>query len=198
MSSGGTVYGVPKTRSIPETHPTDPLCSYGITKLMTEKYLALFHHERGLDYRVLRPGNAYGERQPLHRHQGAVGVFLSQLAAGQPIEIWGDGQVVRDYVYAGDIAEALVRAATVRDDSARVFNIGSGAGTSLLELVEEMRHVTGVKPTVIMRPSRSFDIPANVLDIALAKKVLGWTPAVPLRDGLCRAWHWIRGNRSAA
>jgi UDP-glucose 4-epimerase len=110
ISSGGTVYGVPGEVPIKESYPTNPLCSYGIVKLTIEKYLALYHQLYGLDYCVIRPSNPFGERQRVTGAQGAVAVFLHKALRDEPIEIWGDGTVVRDFIYVGDLTAALVKA----------------------------------------------------------------------------------------
>ena len=110
VSSGGTVYGPPRSVPVREDHPTEPISSYGVHKLMVEKYLHLEHHLHGLDYCVLRPPNLYGPRQRLDTAQGAVAVFLDRALRGEPIEIWGDGSVVRDYVYIADAIDALLKA----------------------------------------------------------------------------------------
>ena len=107
VSSGGTVYGVPRATPIAEDHPTEPICAYGIHKLAIEKYLHLNWVLHGLDYHVLRVANAYGEGQRTDTAQGAVAAFLERALHGKPVQIWGDGSVVRDYVYVGDIVEAL-------------------------------------------------------------------------------------------
>ena len=106
-SSGGTVYGIPKTVPIAENHPTQPLCSYGIHKLAIEQYLHLYHSLHGLGYCVLRLANPFGERQRSDASQGAVAVFLDQALRGEEITVWGDGCAVRDYVYVGDVARAF-------------------------------------------------------------------------------------------
>lgn len=191
ISSGGTVYGVPRATPIPESHPTDPVCSYGIHKLAVEKYLHLNWALHGLDYCVLRVANAYGEGQRTHDAQGAVAAFLDRALRGQPIEIWGDGTVVRDYVYVGDIVQALLAAA--RHAGARkVFNIGSGVGVSLNELAREVGRAAGRELEVRYAPGRGFDVPANVLDASAAREELGWRPATPLAEGLQRTWEWMR------
>ncbi len=102
ISSGGTVYGVPNSTPINEEHPTNPICSYGISKLTIEKYLNLYYTLYGLDYCVLRLANPYGERQRTTVAQGAVAVFLHRALRNETIEIWGDGSVVRDYIYVSD------------------------------------------------------------------------------------------------
>ena len=184
-SSGGTVYGVPRSVPIDESHPTDPICSYGIHKLMIEKYLQLNQRVHGLDYCVVRPPNLYGPRQRLDIAQGAVAVFLDRALRGKPIQVWGDGSVVRDYLYVEDAAEALVKAAAFEGEP-RVFNIGSGVGTSLKQLIQEIEALLGRPVPVEYAAARTLDVPANVLDASLARRLLGWTPRTSLGEGLRR------------
>ena len=191
ISSGGTVYGVPQATPIPETHPTEPISSYAIHKLAIEKYLHLNRVLYGLDYRILRVSNAYGERQRTDKAQGAVAVFLERALRNQPIQIWGDGSVVRDYVYVGDIVQAFLATLDYRG-AQRIFNIGSGAGVSLNALLRELGGIVGRPLAVEYTPARRFDVPANVLDASLARRELGWQPRTPLADGLRRTWEWLR------
>jgi UDP-glucose 4-epimerase len=190
VSSGGTVYGVPAQIPIPETHPTDPICSYGITKLAIEKYLGLFKQLHGLDYTVLRISNPFGERQRTHASQGAVAVFLGKVLRGEPIEIWGDGSVVRDYIHIADVIDALL-AALDRTGSEHVFNIGSGRGHSLNEILDSIEKVTGHMAVRRYTPSRAFDVPASVLCIERAKHSLGWSPQIDFEHGLQRFVEWL-------
>jgi UDP-glucose 4-epimerase len=190
-SSGGTVYGLPQTVPITEAHPTNPITSYGIVKLAIEKYLGLFRYLHGLDYAVLRISNPYGPFQDPGGQQGAVPVFLHRLHTGQPVTIWGDGSVVRDYLYVSDLVEALKLAAEV-ETRQRVFNVGSGRGTSLNELLAIMAEVTGERPAVEYVPGRVLDVPANVLDIARVRGELGWSPRTELAEGVARTWDWVR------
>lgn len=190
-SSGGTVYGRAERLPIPEDHPTWPLSAHGVVKLTIEKYLHLYHHQSGLEYIILRSANPYGERQDPRRPQGAVGVFLGRLARDEAIEIAGDGSVVRDYFHVGDLAEAY-RLAVETPLAAETFNVGSGQGLSLLELLEVVRRITKHTPSVVHRPARPQDVPANVLDTARLQSRLGWSPTVSLEDGLARTWAWIR------
>ena len=190
LSSGGTVYGIPKYLPIDEAHPTDPLCSYGIGKLAIEKYLELYRSLYGIDYAVLRVSNPYGERQRLTAAQGAVAVFLGKALHKQKITIWGDGSVARDYIYVGDLIASLL---TVMNYSGkqRIFNIGSGSPTTLNALVAAIESVINTKVDLEFLPARAFDVPINVLDIARAKHELGWTPTVNLYDGLLKMKNWI-------
>jgi UDP-glucose 4-epimerase len=189
-SSGGTVYGVPKTVPISEDHPTDPISSYGIVKLAIEKYLSLFHHLHGLDYTVLRISNPYGPYQNPASQQGAVSVFLQRIYAEQPITIWGDGSVVRDYLYVSDLVDAL-EAVSSGETEDKIFNVGSGRGVSLNELIDLMTSVVGERPRVEYLPSRSLDVPASVLDVSRARRGLGWRPETDFEKGIARTWDWI-------
>jgi UDP-glucose 4-epimerase len=185
VSSGGTVYGVPRSIPLDESHPTDPICSYGIHKLAIEKYLCLSHRLHGLDYCIVRPSNLYGPRQRLDVAQGAVAVFLDLASRGKPIQVWGDGSVVRDYVYVEDAAEALLKAAAFEGEQ-KIFNIGSGVGTSLKALIEAIEALLGHPVPVEYGAPRSLDVPANVLDTSLARRHLGWSARTPLAEGLRR------------
>lgn len=189
-SSGGTVYGVPEKLPIAEEHPTDPITSYGSVKLAVEKYLGLFHHLHGLDYAALRISNPYGPWQDPAGQQGAIGVFLERIRTGRPITIWGDGLVVRDYLYVSDLMDALELAA-VTETGRKVFNVGSGRGVSLNELVALMGEIVADEPEVEYLPARSLDVPANVLDVGRVREELGWSPKTDLSEGLALTWRWI-------
>jgi UDP-glucose 4-epimerase len=190
-SSGGTVYGPPEAIPISEDHPTNPISSYGIVKLTIEKYLRLFHHLYGLDYAALRISNPYGPYQNPAGQQGAIGVFLHRIHAGQPVTVWGDGGVVRDYLYIADAVDALGLAASV-ETSNKVMNVGSGQGHSLNELLELIATVVGVQPDIEHLPGRPLDVPVSVLDVRRAKQELGWTPSTEPAEGIARTWEWIR------
>lgn len=190
-SSGGTVYGVPKEVPISEDHPTEPISSYGIVKLAIEKYLHLFHHLYGLDYTALRISNPYGPYQNPAGQQGVISVFLKHLYEGTPITIWGDGSVVRDYLYVTDVVEALELAGG-EETRHKVFNIGSGYGVSLNELLHEITEVVGEWPEVEYVSGRALDVPASVLGVGRAQEEMGWRPRTELAQGIARTWEWIR------
>lgn len=190
-SSGGTVYGRINTDSIDEHHPTDPLCSYGITKLAIEKYLLLYRELHGMRSVVLRIANPYGEGQQPDAIQGAVAVFMGRVLRGHTIDIWGDGSVVRDYIYVQDVVQAMI-AASEYGGRLNVFNVGSGVGVSLLELLAMIEQVTAKKADIIFHPSRSFDVPRNVLNITAAQKELEWTPQIPIIEGLKKTALWMQ------
>jgi len=190
-SSGGTVYGIPVSLPIPETHQTNPLCSYGITKLMIEKYLALYRNLYSLDYVILRLANPYGERQKTDSVQGAVAVFLGKLLREQTITIWGDGSVARDYFYISDLVSAFIRVIE-SDTTSNLYNIASGQAISMNEIVSVIQEVTGKNPRVEFTPGRKLDVPVNCLNINQAGEELGWHPQIPLKEGIHRTWTWLQ------
>lgn len=189
-SSGGTVYGIPKEIPIKESHPTDPTSSYGITKLVIEKYLYLYSTLHGLNYCILRIANAYGERQPVTGTQGVIGAFLDKTLHNSEITVWGDGSIMRDYTYIGDIVSALIKAGTYNGEP-RIFNIGAGKGHSLNDLINIIEQVIRHPLIKNYMPGRVFDIPINVLDISRAKAHLNWQPTVGLLKGISRTFEWM-------
>jgi UDP-glucose 4-epimerase len=200
LSSGGAVYGPPMELPISETHPTNPICSYGITKLAVEKYLGMFEKLHGLEYVVLRLSNIYGERQRTQASQGAVAVFLGKILQGEKVEIWGDGSVVRDYIHITDAVTALIAAANMDCElsSERVFNIGSGYGISLNEVLAEIEFAMGMKVERNYLEGRPFDVPSSVLAIDRARQVLGWEPAMSFPAGLRLTLDWLDRQQSSS
>lgn len=187
VSSGGTVYGRAKTVPIPETHPTNPTTAYGISKLTVEKYLYLYGQLQGLDYCVLRVANLFGPGQDVTRNLGAVTTFLNRALADEPITIWGDGTVVRDYIYVSDVVAALIAAAEHLGpwpDDMPVFNIGSGVGQSLNAIVKALQICINKPVQVTHEPARPFDVPISVLDITKARTELGWAPRLSFIEAL--------------
>lgn len=193
ISSGGTVYGNPKYLPIDEDHPTNPLVSYGITKLAIEKYLQMYRHLHGINSVTLRVANPYGERQRIETAQGAVGVFLHRAISDIPIDIWGDGNVTRDYIHVSDVAEAFAKAIFYTGDQS-CFNISSGVGTSLNELVGMLENILGRTVAVRYLPGRPFDVPFSVLANGLALRELHWKPLLSMHDGLYQTAGWVKNE----
>jgi UDP-glucose 4-epimerase len=191
ISSGGSVYGNPMYLPIDEKHPTDPLVSYGITKLAIEKHLQLYSHLYGIRAITLRVANPYGERQRIETAQGAIGVFLHHTLNGLPVEIWGDGSITRDYIHVSDVAEAFVRALEY-SGAKSCFNISSGAGTSLNELIGMLENVLGKRAEIRYLPGRPFDVPVSILSNDLARDELEWAPSISMRNGIARTAAWMR------
>ena len=191
ISSGGTVYGSPLVLPIPETHPLNPISSYGIVKVSIEHYLRFFNANHDLDYRVLRLSNPYGPRQRPTGSQGVVAAFIHRLIAGERLSIWGDGSVVRDYIYIDDAVEGILAAA--RDASnEKVFNIGSGIGHTLLDLISHIERSCGVRAQLDFQTHQKADVAINVLSTELAKTTLGFRAQTSLSEGLQKTVAWIR------
>lgn len=190
ISSGGTIYGAPEYTPIDEKHPTNPIVSYGITKLAIEKYLHIFQRTHGLQPVTLRVANPYGERQRYETAQGAVGVFMHKALLNQPIDIWGDGGVTRDYIHVSDVAEAFVKALDYRGEH-NIFNVSSGQGTSLNELLDMLEGVLSRPIARRYLPARHFDVPLSILSSSLAQAELDWKPQVSMSEGLARTAKWM-------
>ena len=191
LSSGGTVYGdVGALDLVDETHSVRPLCSYGVSKLAIEHYLDVYRHLHNLNYVVLRLSNPYGERQSPLRALGAMTVFLYRTLRHQPIDIWGDGEVTRDFIYVGDVADA-VYLSTLKPVSG-VFNVGTGNGLSLRDVLMHIHQVVGTEPTVNWLPARSFDVPRIVLDSAKLNRATNWKWKTSLRDGVQITAEWLQ------
>lgn len=189
-SSGGTVYGqTTGTEPIPEDTPTHPVNAYGASKLACETYVRLYDVSNasglggGMRTLTLRVANPYGPGQNIARAQGALTTFCHHAVHDEPITIWGDGSVVRDYIQVRDVGEALILAANAPAHGTEI-NIGSGKGVSLRELIALITEIMGRPLDVSYAQDRSFDVPRNVLDIGRARQLLGWRPRTSLRDGV--------------
>lgn len=193
ISSGGAIYGNPEQCPVAEESSVAPLCSYGVVKLAVEKYLELFGSLHGLKSVVLRVANPFGPRQNPRGNQGFVGATLDRIHRGQPIRVWGDGTVVRDFFYVGDLAEAIYKA-SVQVTPSRVINIGSGTGVSLQDLLVMVRGELGLDFEISYESGRNFDVKNIFLDISRAKNELGWAPVTPVGDALRFTWDFIQGN----
>ena len=193
LSSGGTVYGDIGDRAmVDETHAVRPMCSYGVSKLTIEHYLDVYKHLRGLDYVALRLSNPYGERQSPLRALGALTVFLHRTLKRQNIEIWGDGGVTRDFIYVGDVATAVYLATT--KPVSGVFNVGTGTGLSLRDILIHIAKAVGREPTVDWLASRSFDVPRIVLDASKLKNATEWHDVTSLDEGVGITADWLRST----
>lgn len=191
VSSGGAVYGKPSTLPVVEDSPTHPESSYGITKLTIEKYMRLFHQLHGLEYAIVRPSNPYGPRQNLFAQQGVIAVFMGKILRGERIEIWGDGQARKDYIYIADLVEGMYQAAFA-SAPAKVFNLGSGTGHSLDEIIHLLREVTDAPLDVAYSAPQAHDVAQIYLDIGRAREQLAWQPHTALAQGIEKMWAFVR------
>ncbi len=204
-SSGGVLYG-DVTTPAPETTPANPVSPYGITKWVGERYLAFYAAEHGLSAVALRYSNVYGPRQNPHGEAGVVAIFCKKLLASEPATINGDGHYVRDYVYGPDVARANVLALAAAASrcgpgTLTSLNIGTGLGTDVVDLEALVRPAvaaavtargrTVAAPAPLHGPARPGDLRSNLVDAARAAEILGWTPQVPLAEGLALTAAWF-------
>ncbi len=191
-SSGGTVYGIPSAVPTPEGASTAPITAYGVNKLMIERYLELFRHLYGLDYHVLRIANPYGPGQSPFKKQGVVAAILHRALSGSAIELWGTGEVTRDFIHVDDVSSAFMAAARYSGPH-RTMNVGSGHGRSLNQLVRDVRDVLHQPALEVVRKSaRAADVPISILDTALIRGETEWQPEVEWMDGLAGTVGWMR------
>lgn len=192
LSSGGTVYGIPKEDPVTEDHPLHPISSYGIVKVAIENYLHMEHHLHGLSSVILRASNPYGPRQGHGGVQGVIGTFLWKIAQGDPIQLWGDGSVVRDFIHVRDFTELCSRVSDT--DLTGSFNAGSGKGNSINDVITTITKVIGKEVNPIHKPGRGFDVPRVVLDISSIRQETGWSPTITLEEGIADTWKWVQGQ----
>ena len=195
-STGGAVYGDLVTPPNLEIFPKDPDSPYGIAKYAVELYLGYYARIHGLDYVALRFANVYGPRQDPHGEAGVVAIFCQRLKAGTPLTVFGDGGQTRDYVYVGDVARAHLRAAALPALPAgtvdvRAFNLGTQVETSVLELAAALMRGTGRSVSVEHAPPRAGEQRRSVVCIDKARSALGWSPEMPLDEGLRRTFDWF-------
>jgi len=190
LSSGGTVYGVPTIPGpILESAPTNPISAYGVSRLAIEKYLGLYRHLHGLDSVILRVANPYGPFQDPHRRQGVVAAMAHRALTGAPLEIWGAGDVVRDFIHIDDVTTAILAVLEYQGPQ-RVFNVGGGVGRSVASIADDIERLMGRPLPRLHRPSRPADVPINVLDIGLISSETGWRPQTAWADGLAATLAW--------
>jgi len=182
FSSGGTVYGHPEVIPIPESHTSNPVCSYGIVKLAIEKYLLMYQELYGFQCTILRPSNPYGIGQMHNGIQGFIGTCIHSALKKTTLTLWGDGSVVRDYIYISDVVAATLM--ILNKNLSGIYNVGSGKGHSLLQIIEAVQDITGQNIDIEFKAKRSFDIPEMILDTDKIYRSCGWKPIIDITTGI--------------
>ena len=188
-SSGGTVYGRLHTVPAPESHPLNPITAYGVSKLACEKYLQLYRYLHSVDVRIARIANPYGAGQNPFRKQGAVSTFIFKAMEDVPIEVWGDGNTVRDFIYISDLVASLrtLADADLPDhEEPHIYNIGGGESHTINDVISMIERLLGRPVTSLKQPSRTFDVPVSLLCIDKARRDLNWSPKFGLRAGMSK------------
>ena len=196
VSSGGAPYGEQEAFPAPETHPTNPVSPYGVSKRAGELYAFFYQAEYQLPFFALRYANVYGPRQDPHGEAGVVAIFAGKMLRGEPITVNGDGKQTRDYVFVGDVVQANL-AALDREPCGAV-NVGTGIETDVNRLAELILQASGSKSEVTHGPAKQGEQRRSVIDCTKAAEKLGWRPSVPLAEGLRRTVEWFRQRAGKA
>lgn len=190
LSSGGTVYGNIGKSLINETDETKPVTLYGLSKLGIENYIRFFCQQSELKSTILRASNVYGPKQNIHGLQGLIAVALGNVLYGKPQEIWGNGEICRDYLYIDDLVDALYLTME-RGVGNRLFNVGSGKGYTINEIIGIIERVTMKKLLITNRDEKTQQIVRNVLSNEEIKKEFGWVPYTDIESGIKKTWEWV-------
>src|SRR4051812_8864461 len=188
--SGGTLYGVPESLPVRESHPQRPISPYGVSKKAAGDYLHYYREVRGLEYTELALGNVYGPRQDPNGEAGVVSIFAGRMLAGRQPTVYGDGAQTRDYVFVDDVVDAFVRA--TEKGGGLLMNIGTGVETSVLDLYDAIAGAVGYAEPPNRAPARAGELERSALDPGRAAIHLGWKPWTPLDEGLGLTVDWFR------
>ncbi|NYT63480.1 NAD-dependent epimerase/dehydratase family protein [Alcaligenaceae bacterium] len=191
LSSGGTVYGQNNDRQITELSPVAPICSYGVVKLAIEHYYGLYHILHGTDYVVVRLANPYGPGQDPLKGQGLIAAMLYKSLKGDAIEVWGDGENVRDYIYIDDAVGGII-ALALCEATGETFNIATTQGYSINQLIEIINQVMKITLTVNYSSARNIDVKRNVLNNQKALMHTSWLPDTDIKAGISLTKSWMR------
>lgn len=194
ISSGGAVYGEPVYLPCDEEHPVRPLCPYGLTKYAFELYLYIYQQNYGIDYTVFRYPNVYGPRQDPLGEAGVIAIFTGQMLRGQPVTIYGSGEQVRDYVHVYDCARANLMA--LENGSGRVYNLGSGQGTTVNELFSKLKTITGYSGVPVYAPAKVGETFKIYLNAQRARDELGWKQTISLEEGLYNTVEYTKSSEN--
>lgn len=192
FSSSAAVYGDNLHIPLKETEQLVPTSPYGITKMTTEHYLRVYHELYGMDATVFRFANVYGERQGEKGEGGVVSIFCKLLSQRQGITVFGDGNQTRDFVYAGDIAQAIIRALPLK--GYHTMNVSTGQETSINDLIRSFEKAVGYTVPVQYTAPRTGDILRSVLSNEALKRDLGFVPEMDLEEGIRRTYDWYRSQ----
>ncbi len=199
FSSGGTVYGNTLTNNfIDEESPTRPISAYGLSKLISEKYIDFITRKSSFQSIILRPSNVYGEHQNINKPQGIVAHSLYAIINKKSLDVYDGGNMIRDFIHVSDLSSVIKKLIERSYQSSKVdiYNVGSEYGVKINQILEIISEISGEKIKTIYRPSRPFDCDFNVLSINKIKSELGWIPNTSIRDGLEKTWIWANSGKA--
>ena len=192
ISSGGTVYGNPKTLPINEEHHLNPIGSYGIVKTAIEHYVKFYSDINNLSYCILRPSNPYGPGQNYIGDQGVIANFLYKSILKKPILVWGDGRSIRDYIYIDDFIDLTIKAGL--SNKSGIYNVGSGQGNSVLDIIKLIKKNVNLDLEVQYDCKAHKGVSKVVLDITKSKETFNWKPNIELDYGVIKLYKWIKNR----
>ena len=187
-SSGGTVYGDIGSRRALETDALQPLSSYGMGKAICEEMIRFYNRIHNLQHCILRISNVYGAPRIKRTLQGVIDVFLERLKAKQTLKVWGDLDIVRDYIFIDDLTDVIVKVLVAGKAPPQTMNVGSGIETTIREVIRTIEEVTTIKCEYEIENSNFSGIQHNVLDTSLLNNTYNWMPAYDLKAGIKKAW----------
>lgn len=192
LSSGGTVYGPPENELISEEHPTRPISPYGLGKLAIEEFIKAHAIDANWKYVILRPANPVGAFQHYKKGQGLVSAAIDAALSGKKLPVWGNGEATRDYFEIEDLCKVIVSLIDDNGAENQTYNVGSGIGLSVNQVIEIVSAGIGVPVPVEYQPSRSVDLDRNVLDVAKLRAKLGFVPRAISKDTISRMLESLR------
>ncbi len=192
FSSGGTFYGTPASTPVSESQPFSPQSYYGAGKVAIEAFLQAYQSQGGNGgVTILRPSNVYGIGQPYRPGFGIIRTMLEHVKRGSTLEIWGDGENTRDFIYVDDLVEVCVKLTQGQTQSGS-YNLGYGRGHTINQVLRAIESVCRVELKVNYMPARQLDVKAIVLDTGRLEQLLSWKPQIQLEQGLELTWNWLK------
>lgn len=193
-STGGAIYGEPKSIIADENQPAEPIAPYGVSKFCLERYIEYFHRMCGIEYTIFRYANVYGPRQDPLGEAGVIAIFMGKMIKGEGTVIFGNGKQTRDFVFIDDIVSANI--AALSQGSGEIINIGTGIEVSVNEIHSCLTEIFEIKEPAEIKPERKGEVFRIALDASKAKKILGWSPKFTLKEGLKITADYMRRQES--
>lgn len=198
FASSRLVVGKVEEKLITEKLLPNPISLYGIHKLLSEKYLHIYHQNFGIPYTIFRISNPYGPRQQVkHKKYSLVGWFIRLAMENRTIQIFGDGRQTRNYIYADDVAEAIIRCAACNETVNEIINIGSDESTELRDMAKTIVSIVGKGRIEYVNwpiPYRKNETGDFTFSIEKLKNMIAWNPSIPLKEGIYRTWQYYCNN----
>ncbi|MGF7231478.1 NAD-dependent epimerase/dehydratase family protein [Arachidicoccus sp.] len=199
LSSGGAVYGnSTENKPISEIAISNPISSYGLSKLICEDYIKYLTVDSNLQSYILRPSNVYGIYQNLIKPQGIIGYAFKAILHKEPLVLYDKGRVTRDFIFVNDLAIAidLCIKDSFQSSNCNIYNVGSQQPYTIKEILNKIENIAGAEIDFIPKISRKFDCNYNVLNIQKIANELNWSPNVTIDNGLVEVWNWMKNNKN--